>query len=59
MDDTVEASDDTSVEVQLANLSDLDLTSTLEAQNDDLDPTASIESEDETGGRPSKGKGGA
>jgi hypothetical protein len=59
MDDTIEARDDTSVEVQLANLSDLDLTSTLEAQNDDLDVTARMETEDETVEMPSKGKSGA
>ena len=59
MDDTVEAGDDTSVEVQLANLSDLDLTSTLEAQNDDLEVTATMEADDETVEMPKKGEGNA
>ena len=44
--------DDTSIEMQLTNLSELDLTATLEAQNDDngddLDVTATIEAEDKT-----------
>jgi len=44
--------DDTSIEMQLTNLSELDLTATLDAQNDenghDLDVTASIEAEDKT-----------
>jgi hypothetical protein len=44
--------DDTSIEMQLTNLSELDLTATLEAQNDDngddLDVTASIEADDKT-----------
>jgi hypothetical protein len=44
--------DDTSIEMQLTNLSDLDLTATLEAQNDDMDDTpgmaASVETEDKT-----------
>jgi hypothetical protein len=44
--------DDTSIEMQLTNLSDLDLTATLEAQNDDMDDVlgmaTSIETEDET-----------
>ncbi len=47
----VGAEDDTSIEMQLTNLSELDLTATLEAQNDDgddLDVTASIEAEDKT-----------
>ena len=47
------------MEVQLANLSDLDLTANLEAQNDDMDVTAEIEADDETVEMPSKGKGGA
>lgn len=54
-DDTgkiVGAEDDTSIEMQLTNLSELDLTATLEAQNDDdsdeLDLTANIEAEDKT-----------
>jgi hypothetical protein len=45
-------SDDTSIEMQLTNLSELDLTATLEAQNDemedDLDVTANIKAEDKT-----------
>ncbi|MDH3586258.1 MAG: hypothetical protein OEQ30_04150 [Gammaproteobacteria bacterium] len=44
--------DDTSIEMQLTNLSELDLTATLEAQNDemsdDLDVTANIDAEDKT-----------
>jgi hypothetical protein len=47
----VGAEDDTSIEMQLTNLSELDLTATLEAQNDDgddLDVTASIEADDKT-----------
>jgi hypothetical protein len=47
----VGAEDDTSIEMQLTNLSELDLTATLEAQNDDsndLDVTASIDAEDKT-----------
>ena len=50
----VGSEDDTSIEMQLTNLSELDLTATLEAQNDDdsdgddLDVTASIEADDET-----------
>jgi hypothetical protein len=44
--------DDTSIEMQLTNLSELDLTATLDAQNDengdDLDVTASIEADDKT-----------
>jgi hypothetical protein len=44
--------DDTSIEMRLTNLSELDLTATLEAQNDDsrddLDLTASIDVEDKT-----------
>ena len=48
----VGSEDDTSIEMQLTNLSELDLTATLEAQNDDvgddLDVTASIEAEDKT-----------
>ena len=55
------ASGETSVEMQLANLSDMDLTANLEAQNDDLgedDITAKIEAEDETVEMP-KDKGGA
>jgi hypothetical protein len=44
--------DDTSIEMQLTNLSDLDLTATLEAQNDDMDDAlgmaANVETEDET-----------
>ncbi len=44
--------DDTSIEMQLTNLSDLDLTATLEAQNDDMDDAlgmaASVETEDKT-----------
>ena len=49
---SVGSEDDTSIEMQLANLSELDLTATLEAQNDDssddLDVTASIDAEDKT-----------
>ena len=48
----VGSEDDTSIEMQLTNLSELDLTATLEAQNDDvgddLDVTASIEVDDKT-----------
>lgn len=48
----VGAEDDTSIEMQLTNLSELDLTATLEAQNDDvgddLDITAKIEADDKT-----------
>jgi len=48
----VGSEDDTSIEMQLTNLSELDLTATLEAQNDDssddLDVTASIDAEDKT-----------
>ena len=48
----VGAEDDTSIEMQLTNLSELDLTATLEAQNDDvgddLDVTANIEADDKT-----------
>ncbi len=48
----VGAEDDTSIEMQLTNLSELDLTATLEAQNDDvgddLDVTATIEADDKT-----------
>lgn len=48
----VGAEDDTSIEMQLTNLSELDLTATLEAQNDDvgdeLDVTASIDADDKT-----------
>jgi murein DD-endopeptidase MepM/ murein hydrolase activator NlpD len=50
----VGSEDDTSIEMQLTNLSELDLTATLEAQNDDdsdgddLDVTASIEADDKT-----------
>ena len=44
--------DDTSIEMQLTNLSELDLTATLEAQNDDMDDdldlTINIETEDKT-----------
>jgi hypothetical protein len=44
--------DDTSIEMQLTNLSGLDLTATLEAQNDDMDDAlglaADVETEDET-----------
>ncbi len=48
----VGSQDDTSIEMQLTNLSELDLTATLEAQNDDvgddLDVTAKIEADDKT-----------
>ena len=48
----VGSADDTSIEMQLTNLSELDLTATLEAQNDDvgddLDVTANIEADDKT-----------
>jgi hypothetical protein len=48
----VGSEDDTSIEMQLTNLSELDLTATLEAQNDDvgdeLDVTANIDAEDKT-----------
>jgi hypothetical protein len=48
----VGSEDDTSIEMQLTNLSELDLTATLEAQNDDvsedLDVTANIEADDKT-----------
>ena len=48
----VGSEDDTSIEMQLTNMSELDLTATLEAQNDDvgddLDVTANIEAEDKT-----------
>jgi hypothetical protein len=48
----VGSEDDTSIEMQLTNMSELDLTATLEAQNDDssddLDVTASIDAEDKT-----------
>ena len=54
-DDTgkiVGSEDDTSIEMQLTNLSELDLTATLEAQNDDssddLDVTANIDADDKT-----------
>ncbi len=51
-DNIVGSEDDTSIEMQLTNMSELDLTSTLEAQNDelddDLDVTASIEADDKT-----------
>ena len=61
MDDVPVGDDDTSVEMQLTNMSELDLTANLEAQNDDLgddDVTAKMETEDETVEMP-KGKGGA
>ena len=57
LDEVIEPSGETSVELQLANLADLDLTATLEAQNDDLDVTAKIEAEDETVEMPKKGEG--
>jgi hypothetical protein len=48
----VGSEDDTSIEMQLTNLSELDLTATLEAQNDDMDDAlglaADVETEDET-----------
>ena len=48
----VGAEDDTSIEMQLTNLSELDLTASLEAQNDDGDDelavTATIEADDKT-----------
>ena len=48
----VGSEDDTSIEMQLTNLSELELTSTFEAQNDDvgedLDVTSSIEADDKT-----------
>ncbi|NCF24801.1 MAG: hypothetical protein GWP60_09700 [Gammaproteobacteria bacterium] len=48
----VGSDDDTSIEMQLTNLSELDLTATLEAQNDDvgdeLDVTANIDADDKT-----------
>ena len=48
----VGSEDDTSIEMQLTNLSELDLTATLEAQNDDgsddLDVTANIDADDKT-----------
>ena len=48
----VGSEDDTSIEMLLTNLSELDLTATLEAQNDDvgddLDVTANIEADDKT-----------
>ncbi len=48
----VGSEDDTSIEMQLTNLSELDLTATLEAQNDDvgddLDVTTEIDAEDKT-----------
>ena len=55
------ASDETSVEMQLANLSDMDLTANLEAQDEELgddDITAQLEADDETVEMP-KDKGGA
>ena len=48
----VGSNDDTSIEMQLTNLSELELTATLEAQNDemedDLDVTANIKADDKT-----------
>jgi hypothetical protein len=51
-------SGETSIEMQLTNLSDLDLTSELEAQNDDYDNdvTARLEADDETVEMPAKDK---
>jgi hypothetical protein len=53
-----DSSGETSIEMQLTNLSDLDLTSELEAQNDDYDHdvTARIEADDETVEMPAKDK---
>jgi len=52
MDDDEAPDGETSVEMQLANLSDLDMTSNLEAQNDDVgddnDVTANISADDKT-----------
>ena len=59
LDQVIEPSGETSVELQLANLADLDLTATLEAQNDDLDVTAKMEADDETVEMPKKGEGNA
>ena len=56
LDEPVDPSGETSVEMQLANLSEIDLTATLEAQNDDLEDTAKMEAEDETVEMPSKGE---
>jgi hypothetical protein len=51
-------SGETSIEMQLTNLSDLDLTSELEAQNDDYDNdvTSRLEANDETVEMPAKDK---
>ena len=51
-------SGETSIEMQLTNLSDLDLTSELEAQNDDFDNdvTARLEADDKTIEMPAKDK---
>ena len=59
LDEVIEPSGQTSVELQLANLDDIDLTATLEAQNDDLEDTAKMETEDETVEMPKKGEGGS
>ena len=52
MDDDEAPDGETSVEMQLANLSDLDMTANLEAQNDDVgddnDVTANISADDKT-----------
>jgi hypothetical protein len=55
---TAENSGGTSIEMQLTSLSDLDLTSELEAQNDDYDDdiTARIDPDDETVEMPAKDK---
>ena len=53
-----ESGGETSIEMQLTSLSDLDLTSELEAQNDDYDDdvTARFEADDETVEMPAKDK---
>lgn len=56
-DPVVESGADTSVEMQLADMADLDVTAALEAQNDDIgedDITARIEADDETVEMPAK-----
>ena len=60
MDDDETTGDETSVEMQLANLSDMDLTANLDAQNDEVgddhDVTANISADDKTVEMP-KGRG--
>jgi hypothetical protein len=56
--DSAGSSGETSIEMQLTSLSELDLTSELEAQNDDYDDdiTARIDPDDETVEMPAKDK---